>query len=203
MTTIYTPVTTKLASRRLLVFLWIKLSKLFDRQRKRGHFLCHTHLTPGRFPALILKTHGLRDANFVVTGQTRQISGPPVTTKLAPWRFSVFLPQVSKSWHRSEKVRFMDKRWFLLELGLLVHELALRSMSQISWPRAQGWWFPSFRFSRIIQHRQNIDIDHHVNIWQISPQLSCGDTCQIWMLFKESKRYFCKIEMSGCVDIET
>ena len=28
----------------------------------------------------------------------------------------------------------------------------------------------------------------------MSPQLSCGDTCQIWMWFRESNRYFCKIE---------
>ena len=29
---------------------------------------------------------------------------------------------------------------------------------------------------------------------QLSPQLSCGDTCQIWMWCKEYHRYFCKIE---------
>ena len=28
----------------------------------------------------------------------------------------------------------------------------------------------------------------------MSPQLGCGDTCQIWMWFEESNRYFCKIE---------
>ena len=39
-----------------------------------------------------------------------------------------------------------------------------------------------------------LDIKYHVYIWQVSPQLRCGDTCQIWMWFKESKSYFCKIE---------
>ena len=39
-----------------------------------------------------------------------------------------------------------------------------------------------------------LDIEYHINIWQVSPQLGCGDTCQIWMWLKESKRYFCKIE---------
>ena len=29
----------------------------------------------------------------------------------------------------------------------------------------------------------------------MSPQLSCGDTCQIWMRFKECKRYFCDISI--------
>ena len=32
-----------------------------------------------------------------------------------------------------------------------------------------------------------------VYIWQVSPQLSCDDTCQIWMWFKLSSRYCCKI----------
>ena len=34
----------------------------------------------------------------------------------------------------------------------------------------------------------------HVHIWQMSPQLSCGDICQIWMWFKNSNMCFCKIE---------
>ena len=33
----------------------------------------------------------------------------------------------------------------------------------------------------------------HVHIWQVSPQPSCGDTCQIWSWFKRSSRHFCKI----------
>ena len=31
-----------------------------------------------------------------------------------------------------------------------------------------------------------LDIEHHVNIWQVSPQISSGNTCQIWMRFNES-----------------
>ena len=56
--------------------------------------------------------------------------------------------------------------------------------------------FPPFRsfpnFSALSKH--TLDIEYHVYIWQVSPQLSCGDTCQIWKWFKESNRYFCKIE---------
>ena len=26
-------------------------------------------------------------------------------------------------------------------------------------------------------------IEYHIHIWQVSPQLSCGATCQIWMWF--------------------
>ena len=47
----------------------------------------------------------------------------------------------------------------------------------------------------IFQHRQNmLAIEYDVHIWQVSPQLSCGDTCQIRMWCKESTRYFCRIQ---------
>ena len=63
-----------------------------------------------------------------------------------------------------------------------------------------GWGllnqFPPFcyfpNFSTLWKH--TLDIEHHMNIWQVSPQLSCGDTCQISMWFKEFNRYFCRIE---------
>ena len=66
--------------------------------------------------------------------------------------------------------------------------------------RVHGWGllsqFPPFRyfpnFSALSKH--TLYIDYHIYIWQISPQLSCGDTCQIWMWFKESNSYFCKVE---------
>ena len=31
------------------------------------------------------------------------------------------------------------------------------------------------------------------HIWQVSPQPSCNDTCQIWKWLKLSNRYYCKI----------
>ena len=37
-------------------------------------------------------------------------------------------------------------------------------------------------------------IGYHVYIWQLPPQLSCSDTCQIWMWFEEPDMYFCHIE---------
>ena len=66
--------------------------------------------------------------------------------------------------------------------------------------RVQGWGllsqFPPFRhfpiFSSLSKH--TLDIEYHVCIWQVSPQLSCGDTCQIWKWFKESNRHFCQVE---------
>ena len=35
-----------------------------------------------------------------------------------------------------------------------------------------------------------LSVRHHVHIWQVSPQLSCDDKCQIWTWFKGSNRYF-------------
>ena len=35
-----------------------------------------------------------------------------------------------------------------------------------------------------------------IHIWQVSPQLSCGDTCQIWMWFKAFNGYWCKSNLS-------
>ena len=51
-------------------------------------------------------------------------------------------------------------------------------------------YFPHFP----LVSKQTLAIEYHVYIWQVLPQLSCGDTCQIWMWFRESNRYFCKIE---------
>ena len=31
--------------------------------------------------------------------------------------------------------------------------------------------------------------EYHIHIWQVSPRLSCGDTCKIWMWFKRSNLY--------------
>ena len=50
-------------------------------------------------------------------------------------------------------------------------------------------------FSQIFCIIKNmLTVKYRVSIWQVSPQLSCGDTCQIWMWFQESNMYFCEIE---------
>ena len=51
-------------------------------------------------------------------------------------------------------------------------------------------YFPNFS----VLSKQTLAIEYHVYIWQVSPQLSCGDTCQIWMWFEKSNMYFCHIE---------
>ena len=50
-------------------------------------------------------------------------------------------------------------------------------------------------FSEIlVMSEETLAIEYHVYIWQVSPQLSCGDICQIWMWFEESNMYFSHIE---------
>ena len=51
-------------------------------------------------------------------------------------------------------------------------------------------YFPNFS----ALSKQTLVIEYHVYIWQVSPQLSCGDTCQIWMWFEKSNMYLCRIE---------
>ena len=66
--------------------------------------------------------------------------------------------------------------------------------------RHQGWgllsqFSPFLYFPHLpLLSKQTLAIEYHVYIWQVSPQLSCGDSCQLWMWFWESNRYFCKIE---------
>ena len=96
----------------------------------------------------------------------------------------------------------------------IIHVLRIHGMwlSIIVWlafglDKAQGWGLLSqFSPFRYFPHfpllsKQTLAVEYHVYIWQVSPQFSCGDTCQIWMWFKESNRYFCKIENFACGDI--
>ena len=40
-------------------------------------------------------------------------------------------------------------------------------------------------FSEFLEmSKESLAIEYHVYIWQVSPQLSCGDICQIWMCFE-------------------
>ena len=65
---------------------------------------------------------------------------------------------------------------------------------------AHGWGllspFPPFRYFPHFPSlsKQTLALEYHVYIWLVLLQLSCGDTCQKWMLFKEFNRYFCRIE---------
>ena len=72
----------------------------------------------------------------------------------------------------------------------------------------QGWGllsrFPPFRYfpNFSTSPKYMLAIEYHVLIWQVSPQPSCDDTCQIWIRFKECNRYFCEIENFAYREIE-
>ena len=72
---------------------------------------------------------------------------------------------------------------------------------QCIWFGDSGWGllsqFPPFCYFPIFFSalpNPTLAIEYHVYIWQVSPQLSCVDTCQIWMWFEESNMYFCQVE---------
>ena len=47
-----------------------------------------------------------------------------------------------------------------------------------------GGYFAKFLHSTIFPVFQNKDkTSNHVHIWQVSPELNCGNTCQIWIWF--------------------
>ena len=69
---------------------------------------------------------------------------------------------------------------------------ALFNPSQAAWG---GGYYNNFLHSVIfpIFHlRQNNG--YIVHIWQVLPQLSCGDTCRMWKWFELSNWYLCKIK---------
>ena len=51
-------------------------------------------------------------------------------------------------------------------------------------------YFPNFTAS----FKHTLVVACQVYIWQLSPQLGCGDTSQIWISFNESNIYLWKIE---------
>ena len=63
-----------------------------------------------------------------------------------------------------------------------------------------GWGLlsqiPPFRYflNFVALSKHTLAIVYYIYIGQVSPQLSCGDTCQIWMWFEEFNMYFCHIE---------
>ena len=68
-----------------------------------------------------------------------------------------------------------------------VNELRWGLLSQFSPFR----YFPNFSEC----WKQLLPEWYQVHIWQVSPQLSCGDTWQIWTSLKVSNIYFCKIKI--------
>ena len=73
----------------------------------------------------------------------------------------------------------------------------------------QGWgllsWFSPFRyFSNFSEQSKHwLPAWHHVIVWQVWPQLSCGGTRRIWMWLKVSNLYFCQKSKSPVTEKST
>ena len=51
-----------------------------------------------------------------------------------------------------------------------------------------------FLFTKLMKY--SLPVTYHIHIWQVSPQLSCGGTCQIWMWLKGFNGCFAQRDMS-------
>ena len=135
------------------------------------------------------------------------------------WKFNFVFNSILKkwfasilcTWHESCATAACAKFcWDLMAMNDWIRTrrsfYRIASKTQL-WNGALGWGllsqFPPFRYFPNFSESQKhtLAIEYHVYIWQVSPQLSCGDTCQIWMWSKESNRYFCKIENFACGEI--
>ena len=87
--------------------------------------------------------------------------------------------------------------------GVFSPSKALEPQSSCRWFETPRIWLqcndisgtmysPACLFSALSKH--HLAIECHFHILQVSSQLSCGDTRQIKMWFKESNRYFCKMK---------
>ena len=62
--------------------------------------------------------------------------------------------------------------------------------------------FLNFSVSKIFDPvKYMLDYLHHIHIWLVSPQLSCGNTCQIWTWYTIANMYFGDPENNGTEEI--
>ena len=66
-------------------------------------------------------------------------------------------------------------------VGIVLNQLGWGLLSQFPLFR----YFPNFS----VMSKHLLAIEHHVYILQVLPQLSCGNTCQIWKWFKQSDTF--------------
>ena len=117
--------------------------------------------------------------------------------------FSEFLIENYIFSFKKMHLKMLSVKWrpFCLSLNWLNHQDLVRKWNatwQTSIPcRVLGWGllsqFSPFRYFPIFSEwsKQWLPVWYQVHIWQVSPQLSCGDTWQIWTWLKLSDLYFC------------
>ena len=81
------------------------------------------------------------------------------------------------------------------DVTVMVKEAQLLSKERDQWPH-QGWGllsrFPPFLYfaNFSTSPKYMLAIGYPIHICQVLSQLSCGDTCQIWMWFEACNKYF-------------
>ena len=83
---------------------------------------------------------------------------------------------------------------------IILIALVVTSVAGVTKPISPVPSFTKF-FTMVKSWKHTLATPYHLYIWQVSPQLSCGDTCQIYRWFKEINRYFLNIENFPCGEI--
>ena len=86
-------------------------------------------------------------------------------------------------------MEYSGSRDFVSQPGLgkfEVNRIVLLGGGYYTKPIYSSWFSQYFKFIKtLLTCSQN-----YIHIWQLSPQPSCGDNCQIWMWFNKSNWYF-------------
>ena len=132
----------------------------------------------GAIPLTIL----LQNSNsMLIAICSRPNSDWMILTKFCTWHHSCVLVSYAKMCYYGKiKNELQDK--FPLRLDLWVKNR--------EWNDPLGWGllntYPLFRYFLNFSPSSKcwLPVEYHVHIWQVSPQLSCSDTHQIWKWFK-------------------
>ena len=87
--------------------------------------------------------------------------------------------------------------------GDIMNKNTYMYMKIVFFNQLQGWGLlklrsliaPLAKFSILLKYLS--DYLHQIHIWQVSPQLSCGDTCQIWTWYSIGNQCCDNGEKSG------
>ena len=100
---------------------------------------------------------------------------------------------MSAKTYLTENIRIdKNRRYiFIQRRAIDVHYLGSEPWMGVTKPLSPVTLFSEF-FDIVKKH--TLAIKYHFHIWQVSVQLSCADTYQIWMWFNECNSNCCKIE---------
>ena len=147
-------------------------------------------------------------AFLVIVIQWGPIGGNPWMVKLVAWCligntplcYSLF--SNAYIWHQTTisdlmwELVFKFSRLVYCSLNIMFrNSLSLNGIlivcqsTSLEWGVLKVWLIDSLPWMFIILQKHMVFPFNHIHNWQVSPQLSCGDTCQIWMWYATGK-YF-------------